>query len=943
MSDSSIIDRLRATDIYVADVELPESAWSPEVAFAEVQRLIDGGPGRQQTARRVPLQTGSGWRVGAIAFSLVLFVGVALYWAIGFGVDEEPVATTAVSTTAVSTTVPTTSVPPTTGPPPSTEPPGAPLDSAAQTAVTELERAYNRGDSEAVAVLLTPGVEVSLAPWVSPEDSPSAVSLPDRVATASIYGESVRLAGCSQIGERVSCNVTVTDRFSELVAVDPWVQNWDIEMDAGRIARITATGEDSIRADAMVTFQQWVIDRDPTATALVAGRLEWHRTAAAGDVFNSLVVEYAAQQSGVPVASWAQISAFYESLSSGDIAGTEALFAPGGIYEMDDRDGDFSTALFPIEGEIGSTDEGTIVLVGLPELTEFWTFWYGMLHMRWAPLDCTGDAVTVTCQTQSRGLGVAHLPGGTATGRVVFTLGPEGIERVLDQVKRTSGFDIRGFWRTWMPENAPEVEAMWPGGNGFPADGYTVELARAIVELYAPFLADRGLNVPPEYLDGSVDVGRSDVVCVDAGEAGPLPGRGDGREEPRLPPPAPLPAITHLQSHRMKGIELPPLTEDFTADPVELFFDLAYVFAFSQLVGLLIHDPTWAGVGKAALLFGLLWLPWQQLTWAANAVSGNGRPVRLLFVVATVVSIPMAASTSTAYEGGGPVFAIALTGIMLIGFRMQTLGAGDDVDYRSVIYGWIAPNAIAIAVLVVGSFYDGTIRILFWLGTAAIVLWAMIRAADGEWLVRPGHFAERHGLIIIIALGEVIVAIGIPVVAALEKGDTLSAATISALLASGGFAGLLWWAYFDRPGPGLEYAASRFDGKAIGRYIRDVYTWAHAPLVAGIILSAAALEEIALHPRDHVELEFRIMLAGGLVLFLIGVFLAVWRAFRAQARERLVGAILIAALVLAGASLEGVLLLTLVVVIMFIVLFVEHRRIEQLRLHRELEADPHVD
>jgi low temperature requirement protein LtrA len=388
----------------------------------------------------------------------------------------------------------------------------------------------------------------------------------------------------------------------------------------------------------------------------------------------------------------------------------------------------------------------------------------------------------------------------------------------------------------------------------------------------------------------------------------------------------------------MKGIELPPLTEDFTADPVELFFDLAYVFAFSQLVALLIADPTWVGVGKAALLFALLWLPWQQLTWAANAISGNGRPVRALFLVATVVSIPMAASTSTAFEGGGPVFALALTGIMLIGFLMQTLGAAENVDYRQVIFSWITPNIVAVAVLVIGSFYDGTVRLGFWLGTTAIVLWAMIKAANGEWLVRPGHFAERHGLIIIIALGEVIVAIGIPVVAALEKGGSLSAATISALLASGGFAGLLWWAYFDRPSPGLELAATRLDGKAIGQYIRDVYTWAHAPLVAGIILSAAALEEIALHPRDHVELGFRTMLAGGLFLFLMGVFLAVWRAFRAQARERLVGAIAIAAVVFLGASLEGVLLLAIVVVVMFIVLAVEHRRVERLGLHRDLEG-----
>ena len=387
----------------------------------------------------------------------------------------------------------------------------------------------------------------------------------------------------------------------------------------------------------------------------------------------------------------------------------------------------------------------------------------------------------------------------------------------------------------------------------------------------------------------------------------------------------------------MKGIELPPRTEDFTADPVELFFDLAYVFAFSQLVALLIHEPTWAGVGKAALLFTLLWLPWQQLTWAANAVSGNGRPVRSLFLLATVVSIPMAASTSTAFAGGGPVFAIALTGIMLIGFRMQTLGTTEEFDFQSAVARWIGPNVVAIAVLVVGSFYDGTVRLAFWLGTVAIVLWAMIRAAESEWGVRTGHFAERHGLIIIVALGEVIVAIGIPVVAALEEDGSLPWATVLALLASGAFAGLLWWSYFDRPSPGLELAASRLDGRASGRYARDVYTWAHAPIVAGVILSAAALEEIALYPRDVVHLEFRAMLAAGLFLFLIGVYIAVWRAFRAQALERFTGALVITATVFIGAPLEGLALLTLVVAVMFAVLMIEHLRVEQFRRAADAE------
>ena len=381
----------------------------------------------------------------------------------------------------------------------------------------------------------------------------------------------------------------------------------------------------------------------------------------------------------------------------------------------------------------------------------------------------------------------------------------------------------------------------------------------------------------------------------------------------------------------MKGIELPPLTEDFTADPVELFFDLAYVFAFSQLVALLIEEHTWAGAGKAALLFALLWLPWQQLTWAANAVSGNGRPVRTLFLIGTVVSIPMAASTSKALEGGGPMFAIALAAIMLVGFAMQTLGSAENADYRRVVMNWIAPNAVAIVVLVIGSFFEGTTRLGFWLATVAIVLWAMIRAGDGEWMIRAGHFAERHGLIVIIALGEVIVAIGIPVVALLDKGEGLSLATAAALLASGAFAGLMWWAYFDRPSPGLEHGAGQRSGLDAGQYIRDVYTWAHAPIVAGIILSAAALEEIALYPRDPVPLSFRLMLAGGLFMFLIGIYLAVWRAFRAQARERLFGAVVIAALLLAGASLEGFLLLILVVLVMFVVLVIEHRRVERMQ------------
>ena len=379
----------------------------------------------------------------------------------------------------------------------------------------------------------------------------------------------------------------------------------------------------------------------------------------------------------------------------------------------------------------------------------------------------------------------------------------------------------------------------------------------------------------------------------------------------------------------MKGIEVPERTEDFTADPVELFFDLAYVFAFSQLVGRLVDEPNWTGVGRAALLFGLLWLPWQQLTWAANAVSGNGRAVRLIFLAATAASVPMAAATSTALAAGGPVFAVSLGVIMALGFLAQTLSVDRGSTFHRAVVWWVAPNAIALIVLVAGAFVDGGGRIALWLLSAAIVLGAMIAAGRGDWIIRSGHFAERHGLIVIIALGEVIVAIGVPVVQALEAGDGLPGTTVVALVASGGFAGLLWWGYFDRVSPALEHRAERIDGDAErGRFVRDVYTWAHAPIVAGIILAAAALEEITLHPSDDVDLAFRTMLLGGLALGLLGIAAAMWRAFRAIVRERIAAAVAIALVLLLGGSVNGTVLLVTVDLFIAATLAVEHARIE---------------
>jgi len=156
----------------------------------------------------------------------------------------------------------------------------------------------------------------------------------------------------------------------------------------------------------------------------------------------------------------------------------------------------------------------------------------------------------------------------------------------------------------------------------------------------------------------------------------------------------------------VKAIPLPERTEDFAADPVELFFDLAYVLAFSQLVRLLVDRPSWSGAGRGALLFALLWLPWQELTWSANAVSGNSRSVRSIFLVATATSVPMAASTSAALGAGGPVFAVTLGIIMILGFVTQTLSFERDSEMHASVTRWVMLNVVALGVLLGGAEYS---------------------------------------------------------------------------------------------------------------------------------------------------------------------------------------------------------------------------------------------
>jgi low temperature requirement protein LtrA len=381
----------------------------------------------------------------------------------------------------------------------------------------------------------------------------------------------------------------------------------------------------------------------------------------------------------------------------------------------------------------------------------------------------------------------------------------------------------------------------------------------------------------------------------------------------------------------VKGIVVPDREADFASDPVELFFDLVFVFAFSRLVYHLVHHPGWTGFGEFVLLFLMIWLPWTQFTWSTNAVPSNTRPVRLLVLVATVASVPMAGSVTAAFGEGGTTFAISLGIILAMGLLVMILGLPPGSPEQRSIIDYSIPNWIAIVIAVVGSFLDRDLRIVLWAVALAIVIAGTVRAGRSEWLIRPKHFAERHGLILIIALGEVIVALGIPVVEVLtdDENGGLPSETVASLVLAGIFACLLWWGYFDRPLPALEHRHGQHDdSRDRGRFARDVYTYLHCPLVAGVVMSAAALEEITLHPDEPLHAPFRWLLVGGVAMYLLGVAGAVYRAFGKVAIERVVSAAVVLVAVLALADADGIVLLIAVDLVILVMLAVEQYRVE---------------
>jgi low temperature requirement protein LtrA len=326
---------------------------------------------------------------------------------------------------------------------------------------------------------------------------------------------------------------------------------------------------------------------------------------------------------------------------------------------------------------------------------------------------------------------------------------------------------------------------------------------------------------------------------------------------------------------------------------VELFFDLVFVYSVTQVVGLLHHGGL-AAVLQAVLVFWMVWWAWTQFTWTLNIANTVHAGVEVGVLLATGVAFFMAIAVPDAFHGRGLWFATCYVLVRCIGLGIHTWVSWHDEANRQAVRGFALSSIPGMALALAGGWLGGSWIYICWGGVLAFDIGAAYLAETrGSWRLHVEHFTERHGLFVIIALGEtLIVAAG-----GVDHTDWTGVVLLDAGLAVG-LACTLWWTYFTRAKPLLEIEFAAVEGVARTRMARDVYSWAHFPMLCGVVGFAFAIEETLAHPDQALGLAAAASLASGLLLFVGGMGVALWRATGHMPGKRLLLAVVTAGAVM---------------------------------------------
>jgi low temperature requirement protein LtrA len=360
--------------------------------------------------------------------------------------------------------------------------------------------------------------------------------------------------------------------------------------------------------------------------------------------------------------------------------------------------------------------------------------------------------------------------------------------------------------------------------------------------------------------------------------------------------------------------------------PLELFYDLVFVFAITQVSHLLLEHLTWEGLGQSTLILLVVWWSWNYTTWVTNELDPSSIAVRMLLIGLMLMSFLMAIAIPDAFGDRGLLFAGAYVAIQVGRHTFLTfVAAGPGTLERQrasrILIWFVAAGVLWIA----GGIAEGPTRTILWLGALAIdyagplfTFWVpwIRRIAQSAWELEVSHFAERFQLFVILALGESIVVTG-----ATATGEELDAARLTALSIAFLGTAAMWWLYFDFVATiaqrRLELAANRT------KMARDAYTYLHVVLVAGVLVAAVGDELVIAHPDETLHTPEILAVVGGPAIYLFGH--AAFRRVMAGTLsvKRLTGALACLAAIALGYAVSALALAAVILAIMVAVIVSE--------------------
>jgi low temperature requirement protein LtrA len=342
------------------------------------------------------------------------------------------------------------------------------------------------------------------------------------------------------------------------------------------------------------------------------------------------------------------------------------------------------------------------------------------------------------------------------------------------------------------------------------------------------------------------------------------------------------------------------LRERETVKPLELFFDLVFVLGFTQCTALMAHEADWVGIGRGTLALAMLWWAWVCYAWLTSLVEPEEGSVRVVMLAAMAGLLLVALCVPEAFGDRALGFALAYGVVRLGHIALYLIATRDKPSLHRWVLGYAISTTIVIGLLVAASFVDGAVQATLWVLAILIDWGAPALFGVTEWRLVPAHFAERHNLVIILALGESIVALG-----AGAEVELTAAVTVAAVFGVG-LAAALWWIYFDVVALVTQRRLTlATEGRERNALARDSYSYLHFPMVAGIILGAVGTEEVLAHVDEPLDGVHAFALLGGTAIYLLAHVALRLRNAHTLNVERFALALVLFALIAAAMNVDA--------------------------------------